>query len=240
MSQMIDQVNSAASQPATIEPGFEEFGYKPIPPLAPVSAVLGVCALSGFLSLLGLVFALFGFGFGIMTLRQIRRAEGGLGGRKLALMGTISSVMLLVSATAMHFYWYQTELPEGFRRISFGADISKKGFVVEDGERRAHPDVEELAGKTLFLKGFMYPEQQLDGLSTFILCRDNGQCCFGGQPKIEDMIKVKMAEGQTARYYEYMVSVAGVFRLRDSRKAGNLEPAYELEATHFGPAKTSY
>ena len=54
------------------------------------------------------------------------------------------------------------------------------------------------------------------------------------------MIKVKLSDGQTARYSDQMVSVAGVFRLRDLRKAGNLEPAFELDATHFGLAKTSY
>jgi hypothetical protein len=89
-------------------------------------------------------------------------------------------------------------------------------------------------------KGYMYPEGRPDGISTFILCRDNGQCCFGGQPKLTDMIKVKMADGRTAQFSDHMVSVAGIFRLRDLRKAGNLEPAFELEATHFGPAKTSY
>ena len=63
---------------------------------------------------------------------------------------------------------------------------------------------------------------------------------FGGQPKLTDMIKVRMPQGMTATYDSNMVSVAGVFRLRDLRRAGNLEPAFELDATHFGPAKTSY
>ena len=150
------------------------------------------------------------------------------------------SSVLLVGGIALHIYWYQTEVPDGYQRISFRADISKKGFINEEGERRVHDDIAALDGKPLFVKGFMYPEQRLDGISSFILCRDNGQCCFGGQPKLTDMIKVKMADGQTARYSDHMVSVAGVFRLRDLQRTGNLEPAFELDATHFGPAKTSY
>ena len=240
MSQAVDQSEQSAVRSTPVEPGFEEFGYKPIPPLAPVSALLGICALSGYLSPLGLIFSLFGLVLGFLTLRQIQQADGGLGGRKLATFGLAMSVVMLISGTAMHIYWYQTELPEGFQRVSFGADIAKKGFVIEDGIRRVHPDLAELEGKPLFLKGYMYPEQQLDGISSFILCRDNGQCCFGGQPKVEDMIKVKLSDGQTARYSDQMISVAGVFRLRDLRKAGNLEPAFELDATHFGLAKTSY
>lgn len=240
MSQTLDQLEPSAMRPASVEPGFNEFAYKPIPPLAPVSALLGVCALSGLLSPLGLVFAVFGFFLGLLAIRQIQRAEGDLGGRKLASLGVVLSAVLLVSGTGLHVYWYQTEVPEGYQRISFGADISKKGFVVEDGEGRAHPDIAALEGKPLFLKGFMYPEQNPDGISSFILCRDNGECCFGGQPKLTDMIKVKLTEGLTARYSAHMVSVAGVFRLRDLRKSGNLEPAFELDAMHFGPAKTSY
>ncbi len=240
MSQTLDQLEPSGVRPASLEPGFNDFGYKPIPPLAPVSALLGVCALSGLLSPLGLVFAMFGLVLGFIGLRQIQRAEGDLGGRKIATLGVTLSAFLLVNSTALHIYWYQTEVPEGYQRISFGADISKKGLINEDGERRAHPAIAALEGKPLFLKGYMYPEGRLDGISSFILCRDNGQCCFGGQPKLEDMIKVKMAEGQSARFSDHMVSVAGVFRLRDLRYSGNLEPAFELEAMHFGPAKTSY
>ena len=240
MSQTLDQMEPSAMRSASIEPGFEDFGYKPIPPLAPVSALLGVVALSGLLSPLGLVFAVFGVVLGFVALRQIQRAEGGLGGGKIATIGLATSAILLVSGTALHIYWYKTEVPEGYQRVSFGADISKKGFVVEDGEGKAHPDIAALDGKSLFLKGYMYPEGQPDGITSFILCRDNGQCCFGGQPKLTDMIKVKMPKGLTARYDPNMVSVAGTFRLRDLRKAGNLEPAFELDATHFSPAKTSY
>lgn len=240
MSQTLDQLEPSAMRSASIEPGFNEFAYKPIPPLAPVSALLGICALSGLLSPLGLVFAVFGFVLGFLAMLQIQRADGDLGGRKLASLGVAMSAVLLVGGTGLHFYWYQTEVPEGYQRISFGADISKKGFVVEDGEGRAHPDIAALEGKPLFLKGFMYPEQNPDGISSFILCRDNGDCCFGGQPKLTDMIKVKLTDGLTARYSAHMVSVAGVFRLRDLRKTGNLEPAFELDATHFGLAKTSY
>ncbi|RLT05377.1 MAG: hypothetical protein DWI21_13005 [Planctomycetota bacterium] len=241
MSQTLDQLESSAMRSASIEPGFNEFAYKPIPPLAPVSALLGICALSGLLSPLGLVFAVFGFVLGFLAVLQIQRADGDLGGRRLASLGVAMSAVLLVGGTGLHFYWYQTEVPEGYQRISFGADISKKGFVVEeDGEGRAHPDIAALEGKPLFLKGFMYPEQNPEGISSFILCRDNGDCCFGGQPKLTDMIKVKLADGLTARYSAHMVSVAGVFRLRDLRKTGNLEPAFELDATHFGLAKTSY
>ncbi len=244
MSQTLEQVEPSTSaakiRPASIEPGFDDFNYKPIPPLAVVSLLLGICGLSGLLSPLGLLFAAFGLALGWVAVRQIQRADGGFSGGWMARSGVAVSAVLLFGGIGLHIYWYQTELPEGCQRLSFSADISKKGFVIENNQPRFHPDVENLDGKQVFLKGYMYPEQKTDGLSTFILCRDNGQCCFGGQPKLTDMIKVRMSKGQTARYGDGMVSVSGTFRLRDLRRAGNLEPAFELDATHFGPAKTWY
>ena len=240
MSQTLDQLEPSAVQSSSAEPNFDEFAYKPIPPLAPVSVLLGICALSGLLSPLGLVFAVFGVVLGFVALRQIDDSDSGLGGGKLAMTGMVTSMVLLVSGVALHIYWYQTEVPTGYQRISFGLDISKKGFINEEGQGRVHDDIAALDGKPLFLKGYMYPGTQLDDLSTFLLCRDNGDCCFGGQPKLTDMIKVKMKGDLRAYHMQHLVSVAGVFRLRDMRKAGNLEPAFELEATHFGLAKSSY
>jgi hypothetical protein len=251
MSQTLQQLEPAATAvsslantaPAAhsvaIEPGFDEFAYKPIPPLAPVSLLLGICALAGLLSVLGLIFGLFGFALGWVCLRQIKLADGGLGGLKLARSGVFLSAALFASGLGLHVYWYLTELPEGYQRVNFSQDISRKGFVIEDNRPRMHPDVQALDGQKLFVKGYMYPIGEEQGLTDFILCRDNGQCCFGGQPKLTDMIKVKMEKG-TATYSAGMVSVAGVFRLRDLSRAGNLEPAYELDAAHFGPAKTTY
>ena len=248
MSQTVEQLETSATvvrslaspaPAAAIEPGFDEFAYKPIPPLAPVSLLLGLCALSGLLSALGLIFGLFGFALGWTCLRQIKHADGGLGGLNLARSGVFLSAALFVSGLGLHIYWYQAELPEGFQRVNFSQDISRKEFVYEDNRPRMHPDVQALDGQKLFVKGYMYPTGQEQGLTDFILCRDNGQCCFGGQPKLTDMIKVKMGKG-TATYSAGMISVAGVFRLRDLSRAGNMEPAYELDATHFGPAKTTY
>ncbi|MFM9963663.1 MAG: DUF4190 domain-containing protein [Planctomycetaceae bacterium] len=240
MSQTLDQLETSTVQPSSAEPNFDEFAYKPIPPLAPVSALLGICALSGLLSPLGAVFAVFGVVLGFVALKQIKKADGGLSGRWIALSGVLTSAVLLVGGVALHIFWYQTEVPEGHQRISFGMDISKKGFVFEEGQTRVHPDIAALEGKPLFIKGYMYPGTQLEDLSTFLLCRDNGECCFGGQPKLTDMIKVKMTGDLRAQHCQHLVSVAGVFRLRELRKAGNLEPAFELEATHWGLAKTSY
>ncbi len=240
MSQVVDQLEPvAAMRSVSVEPGFDDFSYRPLPPLAPVSLLLGLCAFSGWLSPLGLVFAIFGVILGIVAQRQICAADGGFSGKGLANAGVVLSALLFVSGVGLHIFWFATEVPEGFRRISFSTDISKKAFVIQNGYTTVHPDIAALNGEKLFVKGYMYPEMRQDGLESFILCRDNGACCFGGQPKLTDMIRVKMTEGQTVRHNPNLVSVAGDFRL-NAGDVGELKPAFELDASYFSSAKTSY
>lgn len=240
MSQTLDQHEVSARRPAFVEPEHEEFAYKSIPPLAPVSLLLGICAFSGLLSPLGVLFAVAGGVLGLIAIWQIRKADGVYSGQKIAMAGTVLSAMLFVSSVSLHAYWLATEVPEGYQRVNFSADISRKGFVVEDNQMRVHPEIAELEGKRLFIKGYMYPVGQTTGLSAFLLCRDNGDCCFGGQPKLTDMIMVKLREGLTTNHTPHMVAVAGTFRVRSRWNENALEPAFEMDATHVGLAKTSY
>jgi hypothetical protein len=153
----------------------------------------------------------------------------------------VLSVGFFASGTAVHAYNYATEVPEGYRRVNFTHDISKKGFPVGmDGAATIHPDVQQLDGQPIFLKGFMYPEQQTEGLAQFVLVKDNQQCCFGGQPNPADMILIEMEPGKTVDYYPSLVSVAGTFHAQAPGKAAGLTTVYRIEGTHFSRAKTSF
>ena len=45
----------------------------------------------------------------------------------------------------------------------------------------------------MFLKGYAFPGRERHGIKNFVLVRDNLQCCFGGNPKLTDMVEVKLA-----------------------------------------------
>ncbi len=217
-----------------------EFNYRPVPPLVPISAAFVLLSPLAFvwdtLVILPLVGAILAF----MALRKIRRSHGDYSGGKLATFCSIVLLTTTVSAAGFHAYNFATELPEGFQRVSFPMDISAKGFVNVEGEVKVHPDVEKLAGQPVFLKGFMYPTKQTEGLTSFLLCKDSGDCCFGGQPKQTDMIFVQMPEGQTANFRAGLVAVAGEFQARPTIDETGLNPVYRLDAKVFGPAKTGY
>lgn len=216
----------------------EEYGYKPIPVLAPVALFLGVSSLIVFVTYFGIIIAAVGVILGTIAMISVAKNRESVGGFKMTAAGLATSVLCLIAGSAILAHDYQTEVPEGFRRVDFTHDISQKGFTA-DG---LHPDVVALDGKRIFLKGFMYPTRQTNGITEFVMAKDNGQCCFGGQPKPADMIYVKLKNSKDGiDFIPSLVSVAGTFRAGvPNRTAEGLAPVYELDAVYIEPARTTF
>jgi hypothetical protein len=219
-----------------------EFDYRPVPPLAAVTAVLGVISLLALITEFALPFALFGIVLGILAKRQISRADGAYSGIWLVRGGLVLCALCLCVGSAFHAYVYATEVPEGYTRVSFVTDISKKGFSEIDGRQDYHPEVKALDGQKLFLKGYIYPDERTDGIRQFILCKDSGECCFGGKPALTDMIFINIPDGvPPIKYKEALFSVAGEFMVApDLRRAGELRPAYRIDASLVEEARKLY
>lgn len=213
----------------------EEFLYRPIPMLVPIS--LGFVFLSLVSALMPelLLVPVVGSLLGLLAHRQIRKSQGNLSGAWLALGSAVLQWVMILGFASMHAYSYATEVPEGYQRVNFSADISKKGFSNQDGVFGIHPDVQKLVDQKVMIKGYMYPEKNVDWQQTFVLCRDSGDCCFGGQPKPSDMIQVRL-KGKPVRYRTGLVAVSGVFHAEPSRDGS----VYQMDADFFSPAKTWY
>ncbi len=219
-----------------------EFLYRPIPSLVPISMAFVLISLVASIWDVLLVVPFVGATLAVMALRQIRHSQGTLSGGWLACASLMLQVVMFVAFAALHVYSYATEVPAGYERINFTGDISKKGFTVQNGQPGIHPDVQKLVGQKVMIKGYMYPQKQERGLKSFVLCRDNGDCCFGGQPKVTDMILVKMNGDKTAEFHDnkVMVSVSGVFQAEPTVDESGLQPVYQMECEFFGKAKTLY
>lgn len=217
-----------------------EFNYRPVPPLVPISAAFIFLSPLAFAWDTMTVVPLVGTVLAVLAWRQVRRSPREFSGQKIAGICAVVLLTTTVAAAGFHVYNFATEVPEGFQRVSFPNDISSKGFVTVEGQTKLHPDVEQLAGKPLFLKGFMYPTKQTEGITSFVLCKDRDECCFGGQPKQSDMIFVQMPEGKTATHWNGLVTVAGSFTAQPSVDETGLNPVYKIDAQFFSPAKTSY
>jgi len=234
MSQTLENEAIAPSQL------YNEFAYKPVPPLAPASLALGICSFLGLFFLLGLGLGLVGSVLGIYALVKIQKSKGELGGIIIAGLGTGLSILFFASGLSFYSYTYATEVPEGHQRLNFLQDISKKEFVFNSGQWKLDPEVQSLDGKNVFIKGYMYPVRQTEGLTSFILVKDSDKCCFGGQPKVNDMILVEMQDGLAVDYKTGRVNVAGTFRTKSPNEGGELRPVYEMEGTHFSRSKTIF
>jgi len=218
-----------------------EFSYRPVPVIAPLSFGLGLLSALGFLGILVVPIGLVGIVVSTICILRLRKFRGEYGGMWLAVSGLLMSAVFFFSSAGLWAYGYQTEVPEGFRRINFGADISKKGFVVPKDKREIfHPEVKGLDGQKIFVKGYMYPSKQIRGLESFLLVKDTGQCCFGGNPAMTDMILVNMQPGKTVNYLSGMVSVAGVFHCQPSSGPAGLTPMYTLEGTFVENSRTVF
>jgi len=75
------------------------------------------------------------------------------------------------------------------------------------------PKIENLLGRRIRIRGFMFPTFKKRGLKEFVLVRDNLECCFGPGAALFDCIVVHMKEGETAEYSIRPIAVEGVFRL---------------------------
>lgn len=227
-------------------PELREFDYRPIPLLAGVAFFLGIASFLALLGLFGLVVAAVGLLVSAAALWRILRSRGQLGGQVLAGLGLAFSAVFLLSGAYFQYSDYKAELPPGYLRVNFPRDIADKKFVQAeyDGKffnelrRELHPDVKPLEDQKVFLKGYMWQTKSLTGLDSFILLKDNGQCCFGGNPAPHDMILVQMQEGRTVDYINGLVAVAGVLRCHP--EAGEGEPVYVLEGFHCTHARTSF
>jgi len=70
----------------------------------------------------------------------------------------------------------------------------------------------------VFIKGYVYPDGQQYNIKRFILIPDMGTCCFGGQPKLTDMVEVTLRD-----------PLRTVFERRKRRLAGTLSVDLRLK-----------
>ncbi len=119
---------------------------------------------------------------------------------------------MLCAGSGFQAYAYVTELPPGYERLSYAElqpdpDVAGEVFP---------PHAKDYDNKRVFIKGYIYPGKQQSGIRQFVLCRDNGDCCFGGQPKLTDRILVNLQGPLRLEYSTTMHRLAGTFHLEPS------------------------
>lgn len=184
--------------------------YKVVSKTAVLSLVFGLLSIASLIGVSMIFLPVVGLIFGWLAWRSLRDYPDELTGKVPATLGLALNILLLAGSTALHTTVYLTEVPDGFERRSFD----------ELQPDRKRPDLPipplamDLHGRRIFIKGYVHPGVQGMGpVDRFVLVPDMGTCCFGGQPKLTDMIEVKLVKGQSIAYSMRKRSLAGVFQV---------------------------
>ncbi len=214
-----DETLSRAVAFSQSEPENEDFDaaedYRALSSSAVAALALGVLSpLAMFDWWLGLI-PLTAVILGIVALRTVRTHHGEYTGAGLAIVGTVLAVLFWIGGFARLGYIYATEVPEGYERI----DYSILQPLPDDPPTQIPPDAKSLDGKKVFIKGYIYPGQRQYGITQFLLVRDQGSCCFGGNPKLTDRILVQLSDPGGLAFSSRLFKVAGTFHVTDPRDA---------------------
>ncbi|MSR26394.1 MAG: hypothetical protein EXS06_05160 [Planctomycetaceae bacterium] len=196
---------AAAAELPPLGDGYRSFGGVTI-----AAAVLALLSPLGFIDWWLLVVPVLAAVLGLVGWRDILARPDVLTGKLLAIGSMVVGGLLFAGG-----FWYQAtvyarELPPGFERLNYAA--------LQPGEGEPANLIPESAVKMhdrdVLLKGYMYPGKQQRGIRQFLLVRDQGDCCFGGNPKITDRVLVQMADKQTIEYTPRLRKIAGRFSIR--------------------------
>ncbi|MCG8449270.1 MAG: hypothetical protein MI725_06795 [Pirellulales bacterium] len=226
----------------------EEFEYRPLSAGAIASVVFGV--LSGLLFLAGridlqtsLAFSpipILGLLLGILALKKIGSMPDQLSGRGASMIGIVLSAIGLIGGLGYAGFVHATEVPEGYKRTSFQQFRPDK--VEARGGQAVPSDVAQLAGKQVFIKGYMRPGTHVSksgtpvrhNVSRFLLVRDNNQCCFGDLSSVKyyDQMLVQLVGNKMTDYSSGMFRMGGKLHVlpENAQRAGH--PVYILEADY--------
>lgn len=152
---------------------------------------------------------------GIIGIRQVRARSQEFTGGGLAIVGILLAAGFWVAGAGRLSYIYVSELPEGYSRLSYSELQPKRG----ESPNQIPEDARSWDGKKVLIKGYMYPGSKQQGITHFLLVRDKGDCCFGGDPKVTDRIQVVLSNPQGCEFSSGLFKVAGTFRISPPVKA---------------------
>jgi Protein of unknown function (DUF3299) len=232
-----DQVAMNQIEQNTLEYESEapELRYRAVSGMAVFSLVLSVLSLPCLVlpAEIGVLFmggAFMAFVLGVIAIRTIRmRPDEYLGG-SVAWTGALVGITTLVVSVGWGLYVTATEVPEGYTRVSFG----------ELQQNRKNPELPfakralELDGKRVYIKGYTASGDQKYGLKKFLLVKDLGTCCFGGEPNPTHMMNVTFSNNLTVDYGYSQRGVGGILHVDKQPRLGKLGGVYfRLEADHL-------
>jgi hypothetical protein len=210
----------------------EFVSYRVVSKSAIACFVFAILSLASYLNEVFVIFPIVTLAIGFVSWLGFRRFGDELIGKRLMQIGMVIGAFCLVSSGAYHIYVYNTEVPENYQRISFAMlrENPRKGLTYNEVAAK-------LDGKKVFLRGYVRPGDKKKNLKQFILVGDFGSCCFGGNPKISEVIAVNIViPDKTVNYGYGLRRIGGTFRfIKETATTFDKEVPfvhYYIEADH--------
>ncbi|MGC4004133.1 MAG: hypothetical protein QM811_13840 [Pirellulales bacterium] len=181
--------------------------YRPIPIFAVVSLLVSIAGLVAFFDSFMLSIGVFTLVMAVMAWFSVRKNRDVVRGTAVAGVALALGLVNTLGAGAYHVYDYATEVPEGYVRLSYAKlQPDERDPVAWDLK------IQQLDGTKVFIEGYALAGNQQKGIKTFILCRDKGDCCFGGNPKISERVLIQLTDPVGIDYTDREQKFIGVFR----------------------------
>jgi hypothetical protein len=197
LSPVVDDADPADDYRAASTPAIAGLALGVLSPLALVDWWLGLIPLAAIV-------------LSIAGIRQTTKWPQEFTGKWLAIAGLALGLLSFGAGQARLWMIYVNELPPGYSRVSYTELQPQRG----DSPNSIPPEAIALNGKKILVKGYIYPGNRQEGITRFLLVRDQGDCCFGGNPKITDRIQVTLTDPKGCRFHSGLFKVAGTFRIQ--------------------------
>ncbi len=104
------------------------------------------------------------------------------------------------------------------------------GWEFDERKEQPFPDyVLALEGRTIVVRGFMMPDIDFEHISRFHLVRSLWGCCFGAPPRINEIVRVVLADKDGMDYTYNTLEIRGTFRTAFEMVDGMIEDVYRLQ-----------
>lgn len=207
-------------------PAEAEIGYRAVNLWALASLVLGVLSATAALHRCFIIVPLVGVIAGWKALRQLRRLGEAQTGVVLAQVGIAVSVFFGLGGTIL-LHLVMNDVPHGYKEITFDDLQPNPGEAVSRYALELQPTMSD--DRRVFIRGFIYPGRQTQGIKEFVLVPTLGHCsfCFS-QLRPTDLVRVRLVSDLAVDYRSTEIAVGG--RLRVDQLSG--QAPYALEADH--------
>jgi len=210
--------------------------YRSLNTFAVGSLILGFLSVKTFVSILFVVYPIFGIILGVVAIRKILRATKEHEGLGIASAGVALSAILAIAGTAYQIYLTQYEVPAGYLEINFPmlAADPRTGRIPEEIVRLTpHLGNDGTEYYTpVFIEGYMFPTRQTTEIRNFMLVPSIKQNPFGPTTRSPtEMIDVSLMGDLRVSYRSSPVKVGGILQVNPNPNPG--ETPYLLKADVF-------